>query len=127
MREVVKTLDFLQDLNDMPQVASLQSVGKAIWTTDSSTGLLAEGLVRWMSHVEEHLILDAVEEMQDIYVLQQVFRYQLIRFREALARSIEKLSNINMPICEELKKALSRLGQYDGHFNRRVIRTAQAA
>ncbi len=127
LREVVKTLDLLKNLQGLPQFVSLLSISNAIWVTDASTGLMADGLVRWMSHVEEHMVLEAADEMQDVYVLQQAFRYQMVRFREALARTLVKLGQTDSPLNAPLNTTLSRLGQYDGHFNHRLAKPVQAA
>ena len=46
----------------------------------SSTGILSEPLMRWMSHVEEDQLLSAAEEIREYYILQQELARQLNRF-----------------------------------------------
>ena len=46
----------------------------------SSTGLLSESLVRWMSHVEEMQLLDAAPEVREYFIFQQELARQLSQY-----------------------------------------------
>jgi len=46
----------------------------------SSTGLLSDSLVRWMSHVEEMQLLDAAPEVREYFIFQQELARQLSQY-----------------------------------------------
>lgn len=46
----------------------------------SSTGLLSESLVRWMSHVEEMQLLEAAPEVREYFIFQQELARQLSQY-----------------------------------------------
>ncbi|MCP5169586.1 MAG: hypothetical protein H6999_07505 [Hahellaceae bacterium] len=61
-------------------IGSLMNIAQSIRITVSSTGVLSEGMARWVSHVEETLPPEAAEEMQDILMLQWILEGLLSRY-----------------------------------------------
>jgi len=72
-----------------PVSLHLKNIGRAIHKTVTSTGILSEGLSRWVSHIEEsgqsiHTQGAAGQEIQEIFLLQKIVQDQFTHFRNSL-------------------------------------------
>jgi hypothetical protein len=60
----------------------------------SSTGLLSESLVRWMSHVEEMQLIDAAPEVREYFIFQQELARQLSQYVSMSGFLISRIDNM---------------------------------
>jgi len=74
---------------DPPVSLHLKNIGRTIHKTVTSTGILSEGLSRWVSHIEEsgqsfQTQGAAGQEIQEIFLIQKIVQNQFTHFRNAL-------------------------------------------
>ena len=118
------------DIHFSPPVSiHLKNIGRAIHKTVTSTGILSEGLSRWVSHIEEngqsnHAHDAAGQEIQEIFLIQKVLQDQFTHFRSALQHCLlDTTYSLNDGQKQKLTVCYQNMVQISRHIDGSLLET----
>lgn len=115
-QDSIKVLEVAKQARIANQMPIVAVVAHLVWRTVSTTGVLSEGLVRWISHVEEVCLEDAAQEMLEVHLLQQELLNQLSALMIELERLFCDGTSFNEEVSAQLGLLISNMKSYEMHL-----------
>ena len=113
-------IPMLKSIENDSEVDGMMRQIESIWDTLKQSGLLSEGLNRWIEHVAEEKINEAYEEMDEMSLMQRELLWQYKNLHRRLAAYLSHPDQEGKPIIDLLKKIhmlMANLDNDNPNFN----------
>lgn len=97
-------IPMLKSIEDDKEVEGMLRQIDSIWDTLKQSGLLSDGINRWIEHVAEEKITEAFSEMEEIGLMQRELLWQYKNLCRRMAAYLSHPDQEGKPIVDLLKK-----------------------